>query len=107
MTGEERKHEQAVKDFLVAVESRGRKRTKAETKAWLKTEEGQAWLARKIEEKAEQKRQRRIARDKQRMETLRLHYDCSQCLHGIGRHCKNNTPGGCPSFAKARLEAQK
>ena len=75
---------------------------KAQTRVWLGTEAGKLWLARKQVERQEEKHLRRMQKEAEIMAESGASYDCRQCLHGIGRHCTNDLPHGCPSFARAK-----
>jgi hypothetical protein len=96
-------HDKANKK-LARQRSRRRKptRSKAEVRAWLKTTEGKAWLERKIKEKNDEKARQRDLADMAEMKKRGLHFDCAECLHGIGRHCLLNLPDGCMDFYPRR-----
>jgi len=80
------------------------KRSRAEIRKWLKTDEGKKWLQAKIDQKNESKENRRKREETLFMKKHNLHFDCSECLAGIGKHCTNNLPDGCPSFIPVRKE---
>jgi hypothetical protein len=73
-------------------------RSKEETKLWLKTEQGQQWLEKRIEQNCVGKSACRKLKTIKKMQQLGLHYDCSKCLHEIGHHCSWHLPDGCPDF---------
>ncbi|MFH0809856.1 MAG: hypothetical protein V2A77_05240 [Pseudomonadota bacterium] len=78
--------------------SKFRKRSKAEIRVWLQTEEAQAWLQRKIDEKNEGKAERRKRQDMAEMKRRGLHVECTKCLHGTGGHCLLILPDGCLDY---------
>lgn len=75
-----------------------RNHSKSEIRAWLKTDEGQAWLKKKIDEKCAGKSEIRKRRDMARMKRMGLHVDCTKCLHKIGHHCSWDLPDGCLDY---------
>lgn len=80
------------------VRKKRRKQSKAQVRAWLQTPEGQCWLENKKAEKEADKSLSRRLRLMSEVDRAGKVYDCSECLHGIGRHCTMALPRGCLNF---------
>jgi hypothetical protein len=74
------------------------RRNKAEIREWLKTDEGQKWFSDKVRENCAEKAAARKLKAEKEAQRLGLSYNCAQCIHGIGKNCPWNLPGGCKDY---------